>query len=412
MLALMGPSGSGKTTLLNVLAHRIATTSAQVEGIRLVNGQIPTLAQFRALNSYVEQEDVLLGSLTVYETLDFAARIALPRCALSPLPCTLKMPFICIRSLCTAHTIFRSFSKIERVQLVKTLIRSFGLDDQSNTLIGTPIRKGISGGQKRRVSVASQLITAPKILFLDELTSGLDSVASYEVVSCVRNLARKHNLVVIASIHQPSTTTFQLFDSLLLLSEGKTCYQGPLDGVVDFFESAGYPMPLHINPAEFILDAVNIDFAPDREVARHKLAQLQAKWADTASSLPENENARSWHSLDHSLSQSARRRTYTMPLILLHRLFIKSYRDVIAYGIRLAMYTGLAIMMGTVWLRLDNDQSSIQPFINAIFFGGAFMSFMAVAGIPSVLESRALFVKERENGVSHYEALLAYYRAE
>ena len=81
MLALMGPSGSGKTTLLNVLAHRIATSSARVEGNLLVNGQAPTLAQFQALSSYVEQEDVLLGSLTVYETLDFAARIALPRYA-------------------------------------------------------------------------------------------------------------------------------------------------------------------------------------------------------------------------------------------------------------------------------------------------------------------------------------------
>ena len=158
-------------------------------------------------------------------------------------------------------------------------------------------------------------------------------------------------------------------------------------------------MPVHINPAEFLLDAVNIDFAPDREAARYKLAQLQAKWANTASFTLGEEDSRPWHSLDRSLTQSAGRRTYTMPLVLLHRLFIKSYRDVIAYGIRLAMYTGLAIMMGTVWLRLDNDQSSIQPFINAIFFGGAFMSFMAVAGIPSVLESRALFVKERANGL-------------
>ena len=277
-------------------------------------------------------------------------------------------------------------------------------------MIGTPIRKGISGGQKRRVSVASQLITGPKILFLDELTSGLDSVASYEVVSCVRQLGRKNNLVVIASIHQPSTSTFQLFDSLLLLSNGKTCYQGPLDGVAGFFESAGYPMPVHINPAEFLLDAVNIDFAPDREAARHKLAQLQAQWADAASFQLGDEDSRPWHSLDRPLGRSAERRTYTMPLVLLQRLFIKSYRDVIAYGIRLAMYTGLAIMMGTVWLRLDNDQASIQPFINAIFFGGAFMSFMAVAGIPSVLESRALFVKERENGVSHLtKPILAYF---
>ena len=248
--------------------------------------------------------------------------------------------------------------------------------------------------------MASQLITGPRVLFLDELTSGLDSVASYEVVSCVRKLAQKNNLVVIASIHQPSTATFQLFDSLLLLSNGKTCYQGPIDGVADFCESAGYPMPVHVNPAEHILDAVNVDFAPDREAAQHKLAQLHAKWAATSPRLPrEDENSRLPYPLDTSSGRIAGRRTYTMPLVLLHRLFIKSYRDVVAYGIRLAMYAGLAIMMGTVWLRLDTNQSSIQPFINALFFGSAFMSFMAVAYVPAYLEDWALYVKERANGL-------------
>ena len=86
-------------------------------------------------------------------------------------------------------------------------------------------------------------------------------------------------------------------------------------------------------------------------------------------------------------------------MTLVHRAFVKSYRDVVAYGIRIAMYTGLAIMMGTVWLRLHTEQDDIQPFINAIFFGSAFMSFMAVAYVPSYLEDRATFVKERHNGL-------------
>ncbi|KAI7597964.1 putative ABC transporter, partial [Hortaea werneckii] len=86
-------------------------------------------------------------------------------------------------------------------------------------------------------------------------------------------------------------------------------------------------------------------------------------------------------------------------MALTHRFFIKSYRDIIAYGIRIAMYMGLAVMMGTVWLRLSPTQGNIQSFINAIFFGGAFMSFMAVAYIPAFLEDRALFMKERANGL-------------
>ena len=80
-------------------------------------------------------------------------------------------------------------------------------------------------------------------------------------------------------------------------------------------------------------------------------------------------------------------------------MFIKSYRDVVAYGIRIVMYVGLTVMMGTVWLRLDTDQPSIQPFVNAIFFGSAFMSFMAVAYVPAFLEDRATFAKDRANGL-------------
>lgn len=93
-----------------------------------------------------------------------------------------------------------SLSKSDRIRRIEGLIRSFGLSNQANTIIGTPIKKGISGGQKRRVSVCSQLLTGPKILFLDEPTSGLDSVASWEVMSYVKEVAKKNN-VGAYSIH-------------------------------------------------------------------------------------------------------------------------------------------------------------------------------------------------------------------
>ena len=133
-----------------------------------------------------------------------------------------------------------SINKAARKERIASLLASFGLQNQAETLIGTPIRKGLSGGQKRRVSVASQLITSPKILFLDEPTSGLDSAASYEVMSFVRNIAKKYKVLVIASIHQPSTTTFELFDKLMLLSKGQVVYNGAVSKVGDYFAGLGY----------------------------------------------------------------------------------------------------------------------------------------------------------------------------
>ncbi|RSL63673.1 hypothetical protein CEP53_004346 [Fusarium sp. AF-6] len=371
--ALMGPSGCGKTTLLNVLARR-PTNASDVEAEVLVNGSRLSRAAFREASCFVEQEDALIGSLTVRETLEFSSRLA----STSSLP------------------------KRERLMRIDSLLESFGLVGQANTLIGTPIRKGISGGQKRRVGVASQLITSPKLLFLDEPTSGLDSAASCEVVRYLRAVAKRNNLVVVCSIHQPSTSTFNLFDKLLLLSGGKTHYFGPVADVATYYAEAGAALPQYVNPAEHLLELVNIDFAHDREEAARKLDKLQAAWQSSRQASELNSIIAVAEAAGGNLSIEAVEKRPSMPsltLTLLHRSFVKSYRDVVAYGIRIAMYLGLAIMMGTVWVRLDADQESIQPFINALFFGSAFMSFMAVAYVPAFLEDRLQYVKEHHNGL-------------
>ncbi|KAK5457196.1 hypothetical protein LTS15_004977 [Exophiala xenobiotica] len=373
VLALMGPSGSGKTTLLNSLAHRTSTMKGDIQGKIIINGRVANRQAIRKVSSYVEQEDAMIGILTLHETVDFAARLSLPR----------------------------NLSKKERLARVDELIESFGLQRQKDNIVGTPLRKGLSGGQKRRLSVASQLVTSPRILFLDEPTSGLDSAASYEVMNYIKQVAKEHRLVCIASIHQPSTTTFELFDQLMLLSGGRTCYFGTVSGVHGYFERIQRPIPLHMNPAEFLLDLVNSDFGHASDRTHDELNYIQSSWSScqeckaaieecSFTSLGETSGTIPHHSNQNALAIS---------WILLHRNFIKSYRDFIAYGTRVVMYFGLAIMMGTVWLRLSYDQESIQPFINAIFFGGAFMSFMAVAYVPSIIEDLNTFRKERANGL-------------
>jgi len=164
MIAILGPSGSGKTTLLNAIAQRTAAISGTVGGETLVNGEVLGLHQISAFSTYVGQEDALIGSLTVRETMHFAARLSLPS----------------------------TVSKAERKKRVEDLIASFGLQDQADTIVGTPIKKGLSGGQKKRLSVASRLVTDPSIIFLDEPTSGLDSTLSFEVMNYIRALAKRY----------------------------------------------------------------------------------------------------------------------------------------------------------------------------------------------------------------------------
>ncbi|KAK5425418.1 hypothetical protein LTR34_011123 [Exophiala xenobiotica] len=369
MLAIMGPSGSGKTTLLNALAHRVATAGAKTTGHILVNHQTPGLEKLRDLSTYVEQEDALIGSLTVFETIDFAARMAI--------------------------------SGISNIRLSS----AFGMLGQRDTIVGTPIKKGLSGGQKKRLGVASRLVTEPKIVFLDEPTSGLDSSLSLEVISFLKMIARKNNLLVIASIHQPSTTTFNLFDKLCLLSKGKTCYFGDLSMARTYFSNVGCVMPTEINPAEFYLDLINTDIATEGDETYQRLERIVGAWGQSVEQKAlEKQLLQDPSHADVAMTQLStikieRPSAWSTAVVLLNRGWIKAYRDFVAYGIRLVMYLGLAILMGTVFLRLETTQSHIQPFINAIFFGGAFMSFMAVAYVPAFLEDRATFAKERANGL-------------
>lgn len=182
-------------------------------------------------------------------------------------------------------------------------------------------------------------------------------------------------LIVIASVHQPSTSTFNLFDKLLLLSGGKTHYFGALRAVTPYYEAIGHPVPVHMNPAEFLLDQVNVDFAPDKAEAHNQLLAMQHAWvysvmaeqlSNTIGSC-ESQQQRQAGAVEMEAATSEKKPSFlSLVLTLLHRSFIKSHRDVIAYGVRMAMYFGLAIMMGTVWVRLRTEQEYIQPYINAI----------------------------------------------
>lgn len=153
-------------------------------------------------------------------------------------------------------------------------------------------------------------------------------------------------IIIIASIHQPSTTTFQLFDKLLLLSAGRTCYFGAVNGVDQYFRSIGHPIPNHTNPAEFLLDIVSADFGNAKEVAQERVKGIQHAWAESAEA-----NTITQHVSDRTrlmqkdedkvdIEDMARPGVTRITAALLHRSFIKSYRDVVAYGIRIVMYLG------------------------------------------------------------------------
>uniref|UniRef100_A0A060T3A4 ARAD1A14146p n=1 Tax=Blastobotrys adeninivorans TaxID=409370 RepID=A0A060T3A4_BLAAD len=373
MLAIMGSSGSGKTTLLDYLSRR-STKGKQLGEVTIDKIALDN-SVLREYSVYVEQEDTLIGSLTVRETMNFSARLSqVPKDGLK--------------------------------QKIAELLAFFGLSSNADTKVGTPIIKGLSGGQKRRLSVASQLITDPSILFLDEPTSGLDSFASYQVIKSIREIAKARNMIVICTIHQPSMKTFQLFDKLMVLSKGNVLYNDRVDKVSDYFSHLGHPVSPHENVADHILEVTNVDF-DNTSQGGDTIQKLSAAWRqhelETQTTPLESTRTNSEESLiDTAVKESKRNQisVFTSQVFYLcRRQLIKARRDVFAYGVRMIMYLGLAILMGTVWLRFKQEEKYVQPYVNAIFFGSAFMSFMAVAYIPAFLEDHSAFVRESQNGL-------------
>lgn len=203
-MAIMGASGAGKTSCLDILAGK--TKRGNVIGEIFINGEVPTRKQFKRISGYVDQEDTLMGTLTVYETLLYSAMLRLPR----------------------------NMSRADKERRVRETMMELGIEHIADTMIGVPGRRGISGGEKRRVSIAMEVVTSPSILFLDEPTSGLDSFNALSVVQSLVTLAKKYNRTIIMTIHQPRSNIFAMFDRLLLLAEGGyMVYSGPISKMAD-----------------------------------------------------------------------------------------------------------------------------------------------------------------------------------
>lgn len=225
MMAVLGASGSGKSTLIDALADRIAKES--LHGSITLNGEVLESSLHKVISAYVMQDDLLFPMLTVEETLMFSAEFRLPR----------------------------SLSKKKKQARVQTLIDQLGLRNAATTVIGDEGHRGVSGGERRRVSIGIDIIHDPIILFLDEPTSGLDSTSAYMVVKVLQRVA-KSGSIVIMSIHQPSYRILGLLDKLLFLSRGNTVYSGSPTDLPRFFSEYGHVIPENENKTEFALDLI------------------------------------------------------------------------------------------------------------------------------------------------------------
>ncbi|MEW5309515.1 MAG: hypothetical protein WDW38_001400 [Sanguina aurantia] len=238
MLALLGPSGSGKSTLLDILAMRKSTGA--LGGTVTVNGAPRVCAEFLRLSAYVPQDNYFMPILTASEVVDMAADFLLPQ----------------------------RFSNDARRQQACDTMEAMGLSKATNTLVGGNLPgglhvQGLSGGERKRLAIAAGIVGFPSLLHLDEPTSGLDAYAALSVMQYMRVMADS-GLSVIASVHQPRSAIWSLFNKCLVLSQGREMYFGPRAGLIPWFNEEllySYDPAFHGVPSDWVMDLVNISFA-------------------------------------------------------------------------------------------------------------------------------------------------------
>lgn len=378
ILAIMGPSGSGKTTLLDCLSNRIS--ASKLQGEILIDGATHD-KMFKSYASYVQQEDALMGSLSVKECMSYSASLNLPT----------------------------SVPSQEKEELVSTLLEELGLDVCKETKIGIPfISKGVSGGQKRRVSIAMELVSNPSVLLLDEPTTGLDSASSFYVMEKIKNIARQGR-TVICTIHQPSSELFGFFDSLMLLSRGQVVYFGPGSQALPYFASIGHPAPQYVNPADFCLNLINTDFNLKADIGQFVTQYASSDCAKEQRTeldrlLGEGKQSKAQVQVVDNTSEFCTGLLWQLG-VLCKRNFINNIRNPFQYWMRVAIYGALGLVMGSLYFDAGYAESAIQDRMSAQFFTLAFLNFVAVVAFPGFLEERAVFLKERQNG---YYRISAY----
>jgi ATP-binding cassette subfamily G (WHITE) protein 2 len=407
LFAILGPSGAGKSTLLDILAGRPSANRVVGGSIR-VNGAVADAAAMRSLAGYVPQDDVLPGTSTVWEHLVFHA--------------TLR-----IRGEGDGRGGAETSARIRSV--VSDTMRSLGVDGVAHAFVGDEWTRGLSGGEKRRVSIATELLTSPAIMFLDEPTTGLDSTNAAKVVDILAALGEK-GVTVVLSIHQPRPDVFRLLDRVLVMSAtGRAVYSGASERAEAHFASLGYapPRPAGVNVADYVLDVVlrasdddaermvrdfDASAAAARDGAARARIAAQANLHGVGDGSDEtgfgNRHARS----SPCVPRKFRASFSTQTRALWRRMARNVRRHPFLLALHFAASAAASALIGAVFFAAGRDTGGIQNRMGSLFFILLYLTLMSLSSLPLWREDRALFLREKAAGaydtVSYFVAVVVF----
>ncbi|XP_037089077.1 protein scarlet-like isoform X2 [Pollicipes pollicipes] len=382
LVAVMGSSGSGKSTLMTTLAQR-NPGEVMVDADIQYNGR-PLTRDMQRMAGFVYQDDLFVGSLTVREHLEFAARLKMDR-----------------------HT-----TAGERRARIETIMFDLGLKKSEHTRIGVPgQKKSLSGGERKRLAFAAEILTDPPLLFCDEPTTGLDSYNAERIVSMLKEMAFRGK-TILCTIHQPSSNLFSMFDQLMFLCEGRLAYMGSASSAAKFFASMNLVCPATYNAADFYINCLAVP--PGQEAAsRDRIKTIcdnfsvspYAKDISVTAQYHEAVALSRTQTLrydDHTYARSTVRRAqwFIQLYWLTWRAFLDSVRNPAVHWIRIIQKIGIGLMVGLCFSNLHYDQLGVQNLQGLMFVLVTENTFPAMYGVLSLFpQELPLFLRENKSGM-------------
>ncbi|XP_042014455.1 ABC transporter G family member 39-like [Salvia splendens] len=409
---LLGPPGAGKTSFLLSLGGKLDHNLKQTGKITYCGHEFSQFVPQKTC-AYISQHDLHHGEMTVRETLDFSARClgVGPRYeTLAELSRREKEAGIHPDPEVDAFMKGISVSGQKTSLFTDYYLKILGLDICSDTMVGDDMRRGISGGQKKRVTTGEMLVGPAKVLFMDEISTGLDSSTTFQIVNHMSQIAHIIGLTMVIALLQPAPETYNLFDDVILLSEGFIVYQGPRESVTDFFEYMGFKCPARKGVADFLQEVTS---KKDQEQYWYKKDQPYRY-------IPASEFAQAFNSFEvgQKLAEDLRvpyenSETHGAALVkekygisswqLFCACFSKEWllmkRNSFVYIFKSTQLTILGFIACTLFLRTTMSHGKLTDggkFFGALFFSLMTMMFNGMAELSMTVSRLPVFFKQRD----------------
>ncbi|XP_019169567.1 PREDICTED: pleiotropic drug resistance protein 3-like isoform X1 [Ipomoea nil] len=412
MTLLLGPPGCGKTSLLKALSANLRN-SLKVRGEISYNGHKFQEFVPQKTSAYISQYDLHIPEMTVRETLDFSSCCQGVGSRADILVELIKMekelgivPDQDIDIYMKAISVEGQKTNLQTDYILKIL----GLDVCADTIVGNAMRRGISGGQKKRLTTGEMIVGPTKALFMDEISNGLDSSTTYQIVACLQQLAQITDATILMSLLQPAPEVFDLFDDIILMAEGKVIFHGPRSNILEFFENCGFKCPERKGVADFLQEVIS-----RKDQAQYWNNRTQEAYSyvsvDTISTKfkesPYGNNLFKELSVPYDKSKSHKNAinssVYSLPKWTLFRAcisreFLLMKRNSFIYIFKSVQLITIAFITITVFsrTRMDVDLLHANYYLGALFYA---LLILLVDGLPELsmtVTRLEVFFKQRE----------------